>query len=87
MFWEAKRKQLRELMELHHQAPQRQRRKSSRDSMCSENEDRNLNRLHNHRKSPRDSSVSDDSSATEGAKHPKKQNRSRKSSENQPANM
>ncbi|XP_012219476.1 DNA-directed RNA polymerase III subunit RPC5 [Linepithema humile] len=76
MFWDAKRKHLREAMEAQNQPPQRQRRKSHRESLGSENEERNIGRG---RKSLRDSSLSDDG-ATEPAKH-KKSNRSRKVSE------
>ncbi|XP_066587865.1 DNA-directed RNA polymerase III subunit RPC5 [Prorops nasuta] len=76
MFWEAKRKHLREAMEAQNQIPQRQRRKSNRESIGSENEERNVGRG---RKSLRDSSVSDDGS-TEPIKH-KKTSRSRKVSE------
>ncbi|KAG7209766.1 hypothetical protein KM043_011389 [Ampulex compressa] len=77
MFWEAKRKYLREAMEAQSQVPQRQRRKSNRESVGSENEERNVGRG---RKSLRDSSMSDNDSATETVKH-KKTSRSRKVSE------
>ncbi|XP_029043499.1 DNA-directed RNA polymerase III subunit RPC5 [Osmia bicornis bicornis] len=77
MFWEAKRKYLREAMEVQNQIPQRQRRKSNRESIGSENEERNVGRG---RKTLRDSSVSDNDSATEPVKH-KKTIRSRKVSE------
>ncbi|XP_001600399.1 DNA-directed RNA polymerase III subunit RPC5 [Nasonia vitripennis] len=81
MFWEAKRKHLRETMESHNQAPQRQRRKSNRESIGSENEERNAGRgAAGGRKSLRDSSVSDNDSATESIKQ-KKANRGRKVSE------
>lgn len=76
MFWEAKRKHLREVMEAQNQTPQRQRRKSNRESVGSENEERNVGRG---KKAVRDSSVSDDN-ATETVKG-KKANRSRKTSE------
>ncbi|XP_012271534.1 DNA-directed RNA polymerase III subunit RPC5 [Orussus abietinus] len=78
MFWEAKRKHLREAMGTQSQVPQRQRRKSNRESIGSENEERNIGRG---RKSLRESSVSDNDSATEGAVKHKKVNRSRKISE------
>ncbi|XP_058806428.1 DNA-directed RNA polymerase III subunit RPC5 [Phymastichus coffea] len=78
LFWEAKRKHLREAMEAMNQAPQRQRRKSNRESIGSENEERNIGR--GNRKSLRDSSMSDNDSATENVKH-KKSNRGRKTSE------
>lgn len=77
MLWEAKRKHLREVMESHNPPPQRQRRKSNRESIGSENEERNVGRG---RKTLRDSSISDNDSAAENAKQ-KKSNRSRKSSE------
>ncbi|XP_054003978.1 DNA-directed RNA polymerase III subunit RPC5 [Hylaeus anthracinus] len=77
MFWEAKRKFLREAMEVQNQIPQRQRRKSSRESIGSENEEKNMGRG---RKTLRDSSISDNDSATEPVKH-KKTIRSRKVSE------
>lgn len=77
MLWEAKRKHLRESMEPHNQPPQRQRRKSNRESIGSENEERNVGRG---RKTLRDSSVSDNDSATDNVKH-KKSSRTRKSSE------
>ncbi|XP_024940952.1 DNA-directed RNA polymerase III subunit RPC5 isoform X2 [Cephus cinctus] len=77
MFWEAKRKHLREVMKAQNQAPQRQRRKSNRESIGSENEERNVGRG---RKTLRDSSVSDNDSATESVKN-KKSHRSRKVSE------
>lgn len=77
MFWEAKKKHLREVMETQNQPPQRQRRKSSRESVGSENEERNVGRG---RKTLRDSSVSDDS-ANDSVKT-KKTNRARKVSEN-----
>lgn len=60
IFWEAKRRFLRES-----HAPQRQRRKSSRESLGSENEERNIGRG---RKSHRDSSLSDNDGATEPVK-------------------
>ncbi|KZC05614.1 PREDICTED: DNA-directed RNA polymerase III subunit RPC5 [Dufourea novaeangliae] len=77
MFWEAKRKHLREAMEVQNQVPQRQRRKSNRESVGSENEEKNVGRG---RKTLRDSSMSDNDSATEPVKH-KKTIRSRKVSE------
>ncbi|XP_043598395.1 DNA-directed RNA polymerase III subunit RPC5 isoform X2 [Bombus pyrosoma] len=77
MFWEAKRKHLREAMEVHNQIPQRQRRKSNRESVGSENEERNVGRG---RKTLRDSSMSDNDSVMEPVKH-KKTIRSRKASE------
>ncbi|XP_076234068.1 RNA polymerase III subunit E [Calliopsis andreniformis] len=77
MFWEAKRKHLREAMEVQNQIPQRQRRKSNRESVGSENEERNVGRG---RKTLRDSSLSDNDSGTEVVKH-KKTIRSRKVSE------
>ncbi|XP_397129.4 DNA-directed RNA polymerase III subunit RPC5 [Apis mellifera] len=77
MFWEAKRKHIREAMEVQNQIPQRQRRKSNRESIGSENEERNVGRG---RKTLRDSSISDNDSATEPVKH-KKTIRSRKISE------
>lgn len=76
MFWEAKRKYLRETLGPQNQVPQRQRRRSNRESFGSENEERNAGRG---RKSLRDSSISDDS-APENTKH-KKTSRSRKLSE------
>ncbi|XP_033336227.1 RNA polymerase III subunit E [Megalopta genalis] len=78
MFWEAKRKHLREAMEVQSQIPQRQRRKSNRESVGSENEEKNIGRG---RKTLRDSSMSDNDSATEPVKH-KKIIRARKVSEN-----
>ncbi|KAJ8667381.1 hypothetical protein QAD02_009043 [Eretmocerus hayati] len=72
MMWEAKRKQLRETMEnQNHLTPPRQRRKSNRDSFSekvssSENEERSNHR--GSKKSLRESSVSDNDSATEGVK-------------------
>lgn len=75
MFWDAKRKKLREMMEAYNQPPQRQRRKSNRESLGSENEERNVGRS---RKSLRDSSLSDNDG--EPVKH-KKSGRSRKVSE------
>ncbi|XP_076764759.1 DNA-directed RNA polymerase III subunit RPC5-like [Xylocopa sonorina] len=77
MFWEAKRKHLREAMEAQNQIPQRQRRKSNRESVGSENEERNVGRG---RKTLRDSSMSDNDSVAEPIKH-KKTVRSRKVSE------
>ncbi|XP_076632157.1 RNA polymerase III subunit E isoform X2 [Colletes latitarsis] len=77
MFWEAKRKFLREAMEVQNQISQRQRRKSNRESVGSENEEKNVGRG---RKTLRDSSMSDNDSATEPVKH-KKTIRSRKVSE------
>lgn len=75
MFWEAKRKYLRETLEPQNQVPQRQRRRSNRESIGSENEERNVGRG----KKLRDSSISDDN-ASETVKH-KKTSRSRKVSE------
>lgn len=77
IFWEAKRKHLREAMEVQNQIPQRQRRKSNRESVGSENEEKNVGRG---RKTLRDSSLSDNDSGTEAVKH-KKTVRSRKVSE------
>lgn len=77
VFWEAKRKHFREAMEVHNQIPQRQRRKSNRESIGSENEERNVGRG---RKILRDSSMSDNDSVMESVKH-KKTIRSRKVSE------
>ncbi|XP_076293456.1 RNA polymerase III subunit E [Lasioglossum baleicum] len=77
MFWEAKRKHLREAMEVQNQIPQRQRRKSNRESVGSENEEKNVGRG---RKTLRDSSMSDNDSTVEPVKH-KKVIRSRKVSE------
>ncbi|CAK9834119.1 DNA-directed RNA polymerase III subunit RPC5 [Anthophora retusa] len=68
MFWEAKRKHLREAMEVQSPIPQRQRRKSNRESVGSENEERNAGRG---RKTLRDSSMSDNDNATEPVKHKK----------------
>lgn len=76
LYWDVKRKHLRETLETQNQAPQRQRRKSHRESIGSENEERNVGRG---RKSLRDSSLSDDST-TEPTKH-KKSTRSKKASE------
>jgi DNA-directed RNA polymerase-3 subunit RPC5 len=67
-------------MEAQNQAPQRQRRKSNRESLGSENEERNVGRGTTGRKFIRDSSVSDNDSATENIKQ-KKISRSRKTSE------
>lgn len=85
MFWDAKRKHLREAMDSgqssHGHPPQRQRRKSSRESLGSENEERN-----NGGRAPRNRSLRDstsDDSATEGAKQ-KRHSRPRKSSESLP---
>ncbi|KOX67791.1 DNA-directed RNA polymerase III subunit RPC5 [Melipona quadrifasciata] len=77
IFWEAKRKHFREAMEIHNQIPQRLRRKSNRESVGSENEERNVGRG---RKVLRDSSMSDNDSVMEPVKH-KKTIRSRKISE------
>ncbi|XP_034942315.1 DNA-directed RNA polymerase III subunit RPC5 [Chelonus insularis] len=77
MFWEAKRKHLKDVIETQNHPPQRQRRKSNRESIGSENEERNVGRG---RKTLRDSSVSDESTG-EPIKI-KKSNRSRKVSEN-----
>ncbi|XP_048508033.1 DNA-directed RNA polymerase III subunit RPC5 isoform X2 [Athalia rosae] len=77
MLWEAKRKHLREAMETHNQPPQRQRRKSNRESIGSENEERNIGRG---KKTLRDSSISDNDCTAENVKQ-KKPTRSRKSSE------
>lgn len=77
MLWEAKRKFLREAMEVQNLIPQRQRRKSNRESAGSENEEKNVSRG---RKALRDSSMSDNDSATEPVKH-KKTIRPRKVSE------
>ena len=77
MFWEAKRKHLRDAMEVQNHIPQRQRRKSNRESVGSENEEKNVGRG---RKTLRDSSMSDNDSATEPVKH-KKTVRARKVSE------
>lgn len=64
-------------MEAQNQPPQRQRRKSNRESLGSENEERNIGRG---RKSVKESSLSDnDGALTEPAKH--KKSRSRKISE------
>ncbi|KYN08719.1 DNA-directed RNA polymerase III subunit RPC5, partial [Cyphomyrmex costatus] len=77
IFWDAKRKHLRETMEAQNQPLQRQRRKSNRESLGSENEERNVGRG---RKSVKESSASDnDGAITESAKH--KKSRSRKISE------
>ncbi|XP_063995031.1 DNA-directed RNA polymerase III subunit RPC5 [Diachasmimorpha longicaudata] len=76
LFWDAKRKHLKDVMEAPTQPPQRQRRKSNRESIGSENEERNVGRGRNRQ---RDSSMSDD-----GAGEPvksKKGNRGRKASE------
>ncbi|EZA54847.1 hypothetical protein DMN91_006874 [Ooceraea biroi] len=77
VFWDAKQKLLREMLETQNQLPQRQRRKSHRESIGSENEERNVGRG---RKSLRDSSLSDNDSTAEPTKH-KKSSRSRKVSE------
>jgi len=64
-------------MEAQNQPPQRQRRKSNRESLGSENEERNIGRG---RKSVKESSLSDnDGTITEPTKH--KKSRSRKISE------
>ena len=63
-------------MEAQNQPPQRQRRKSNRESLGSENEERNIGRG---RKSVKESSVSDNDAITESTKH--KKSRSRKISE------
>lgn len=77
VFWDAKRKHLREMMEAQNQPPQRQRRKSNRESLGAENEERNIGRG---RKSVKELSLSDnDSAVTEPAKY--KKSRSRKISE------
>lgn len=77
VFWDAKRKHLREMMEAQNQPPQRQRRKSNRESLGAENEERNIGRG---RKSVKESSLSDnDGAVTESVKH--KKSRSRKISE------
>lgn len=78
MFWEAKRKFLREATEGQNQPLQRQRRKSNRESIGSENEERNVGRG---RKSLRDSSMSDDSSGQIEPVKQKKANRARKASD------
>ena len=74
MLWEAKRKHLREVMDTQNHPPQRQRRKSNRESVGSENEERNVGRG---RKITMDSM---DDGATDTVKN-KKANRSRKVSE------
>lgn len=76
MFWEAKRKHLKEVMEAPNHPPQRQRRKSNRESVGSENEERNVGRG---RKYPKDPSLTDDN-PVETVKA-KKSIRSRKMSE------
>ncbi|XP_011308501.1 DNA-directed RNA polymerase III subunit RPC5 [Fopius arisanus] len=76
LFWEAKRKHLKDVMEAPSQPPQRQRRKSNRESIGSENEERNVGRGR-HRQ--RDSSMSDDGTG-EPVKS-KKGNRGKKVSE------
>lgn len=76
LFWEAKRKHLKDVMEAPSQPPQRQRKKSNRESVGSENEERNVGRGRNRQ---RDSSMSDDG-AGEAVKS-KKGNRGRKVSE------
>ncbi|XP_008545381.1 DNA-directed RNA polymerase III subunit RPC5 [Microplitis demolitor] len=76
MHWEAKRKHLKDLIEAQSIPPQRQRRKSNRESIGSENEERNVGRG---KKTMRDSSMSDDG-LTEPVKS-KKSNKSRKASE------
>ncbi|XP_018402128.1 PREDICTED: DNA-directed RNA polymerase III subunit RPC5-like [Cyphomyrmex costatus] len=77
IFWDAKRKHLRETMEAQNQPLQRQRRKSNRESLGSENEERNVSRG---LKLVKESSASDnDGAITESAKH--KKSRSRKISE------
>lgn len=75
IFWEAKKKYLLEAMEV--QTTHRQRRRSNRESVGSESEDKPTGRG---RKSLRDSSISDDSTTETGTKH-KKTNKSKKSSE------
>ncbi|XP_011695405.1 PREDICTED: DNA-directed RNA polymerase III subunit RPC5-like [Wasmannia auropunctata] len=80
-FWEVKRKHLRETLEAaQNQPPQRQRRKSNRESsLGSENEEKNIGRG---RKSVKESPLSDNDAGaitTEPAKH--KKSRSRKISE------
>lgn len=75
MVWDTNRKRLREMIDAYNQPPQRQRRKSNRESLGSENEERNVGRG---RKSLRDSSLSDNDG--EPVKH-KKGGRSRKVSE------
>lgn len=77
ILWQAKREHLLETMEAQNQPPQRQRRKSNRESQSSENEERNVGRG---RKSVKESSLSDnDGAIIEPAKH--KKSRSRKISE------
>ncbi|KAK0168773.1 hypothetical protein PV327_002543 [Microctonus hyperodae] len=76
MLWEAKRKQLKEAMGAQNHPPPRQRRKSNRESVGAENEERNVGRG---RKTLRDSSTSDD--GTSDTVKVKKSNRSRKASE------
>lgn len=75
IFWEAKKKHLHESMEV--QMTHRQRRRSNRESVGSESEEKSTGRG---RKSLRDSSMSDNDSTTETVKH-KKTNKSKKSSE------
>ncbi|XP_012534472.2 LOW QUALITY PROTEIN: DNA-directed RNA polymerase III subunit RPC5 [Monomorium pharaonis] len=74
ILWKAKREHLLEAMEAQNQPPQRQRRKSNRESLGSENEERNIGRG---RKSIKESS--DNGVITESVKH--KKSRSRKISE------
>ncbi|XP_071649711.1 DNA-directed RNA polymerase III subunit RPC5 [Temnothorax longispinosus] len=77
ILWDAKRKHLRETMEAQTQPLQRQRRKSNRESLGSENEERNIGRG---RKSIKESSLSDnDGAISEPVKY--KKSRSRKISE------
>ncbi|XP_024876665.1 DNA-directed RNA polymerase III subunit RPC5 [Temnothorax curvispinosus] len=77
ILWDAKRKHLRETMEAQTQPLQRQRRKSNRESLGSENEERNIGRG---RKSVKESSLSDnDGTISEPVKY--KKSRSRKISE------
>ncbi|KAI4496854.1 hypothetical protein M0804_000664 [Polistes exclamans] len=75
MLWEAKRKHLREILMSQNQVPQRQRRRSNRESIGSENEERNVGRG----KKLKDSSILEDISP-ETVKH-KKIIRSKKVSE------
>lgn len=76
LYWEAKRKYLKESLGAQNHPPQRNRRRSHRESIGSENEERNVGRG---KKTVRDSSISDDG-ATEPVKT-KKNVKSRKVSE------
>ncbi|CAG5100792.1 Similar to Polr3e: DNA-directed RNA polymerase III subunit RPC5 (Mus musculus) [Cotesia congregata] len=78
LHWETKRKQWKELLDALNHQPQRQRQRSIRESIGSENEERNVGRG---KKTVRDSSISDDGAAAVEPVKTKKNVKSRKVSE------